>query len=107
MKRSLAALMIVGLISTGAAYAQDAQPQSSTQDQYPQSQTAPNQSTTTSTTTTTSSSGSSSKHEVMKDCIAREQAGNSTMSTSDAKKACHDAIKAQRDNQDNEPRPQQ
>jgi hypothetical protein len=105
MKRTLASLLVVGLICGGtAAYAQQAQQQSSTQDEYSQSQTTPNQSTTTSTTTTTSKS--SSKHEVMKDCVAREQAGNSTMSTSDAKKACHDAMKAQRDNQDNEPRPQ-
>jgi hypothetical protein len=110
MKRTLASLMFVGLISTGAAaYAQDRMGQDpaqrpSTEDQY--SSMAPNQSTTTASTS------KSSKHEAMKDCVAREQADNSTMSKSDARKACHDALKAQRDaqqgdRQDNEPRPQQ
>jgi hypothetical protein len=42
----------------------------------------------------------------MKDCVARERAGDSTMSESEAKKACHDALKAQSDNQDHEARPQ-
>jgi hypothetical protein len=107
MKRTVASLMFVGLISAGTAFAQG-MPQSSAQEQYSQQQMAPNQTTTTSTTTTTS--GSSTKHEAMKDCVAREQAGNSSLSKSDAKKACHDAFKAQKDAQsstpDSEPRPQ-
>jgi hypothetical protein len=108
MKRTVASLMFVGLISAGSAFAQDTMPRSSAQEPYSQQQMAPNQSTTTSTTTTTSSS--STKHEAMKDCVAREQAGNTSMSKTDAKKACHDAFKAQKDAQsstpDNEPRPQ-
>jgi hypothetical protein len=103
-------LLCVGFLTTGvAAFAQDtvgheAAQQTQNQDEY--SSTSPNQSTTTSTTTTTSTSkSSSSKHRVMKDCIARERAGDSTMSESEAKKACHDALKAQSENQDNEPQP--
>jgi hypothetical protein len=106
-----ALLLCVGSMTTGAAaYAQDRVGHESaqqTQDQDEYSSTAPNRSTTTSTTTTTSSSkSSSSKHQVMKDCVARERAGDSTMSESEAKRACHDALKAQSDNQDNEARPQ-
>ena len=108
MKRTVASLMFVGLICGGtAAYAQDMAPQSSSQQGYSQQQMTPNQTTTTSTTTTTSSS--STKHEAMKDCVAREQAGNSSMSKDDAKKACHDAFKAQKDAQSasgNQPSPQ-
>jgi hypothetical protein len=105
-----ALLLCVGSMTTGAAaYAQDrvgheSAQQTQNQDEY--SSTAPNRSTTTSTTTTSSSKSSSSKHQVMKDCVARERAGDSTMSESEAKKACHDALKAQSDNQDNEARPQ-
>lgn len=110
-KYTAASLMCVGLLSSGAAaFAQDrpgheSAQQTQSQDEY--SSTTPDRSTTTSTTTTTSTSdSSSSKHRVMKDCIARERAGDSTMSESEARKACHDALKAQSDNRDNEPRPQ-
>jgi hypothetical protein len=111
-KYALGGLLCVGLLASGAtAFAQDragheSAQQTQSQDEY--SSTAPDQSTTTSTTTTTSrsDSSSSSKHRVMKDCVARERAGDSTMSESAARKACHDALKAQNDNQDNEPRPQ-
>jgi hypothetical protein len=104
-----ALLLCVGSMSGAAAFAQDrvgheSAQQTQNQDKY--SSTAPNQSTTTSTTTTSSSKSSSSKHQVMKDCVARERAGDSTMSESEAKKACHDALKAQSDNQDNEAKPQ-
>ena len=111
VRGTAASLLCVGLLTTGAtALAQDtvgheSAQQTQNQDEY--SSTSPNQSTTTSTTTTTSDSkSSSSRHRVMKDCVARERAGDSTMSESEAKKACHDALKAQSDNQDNEPRPQ-
>ena len=104
-----AVLLCVGSMTGAAAFAQDrvgheSAQQTQNQDEY--SSTAPNQSTTTSTTTTSSSKSSSSKHQVMKDCVARERAGDSTMSESEAKKACHDALKAQSDNQDNEAKPQ-
>jgi hypothetical protein len=42
----------------------------------------------------------------MKDCVARERAGDNTLSESQAKKACHDALKAQKDNPDTQPQPQ-
>jgi hypothetical protein len=119
MKRSIkytaAAFACVGLLTAGAAaFAQDPQDPmtqnsahqtQSQQDEY--SRSVPNQSTSTSTTTTTSTSkSSSSKHQAMKDCVARERAGDSTLSESEAKKACHDALKAEKDNHDNEPQPQ-
>jgi hypothetical protein len=113
MKRTLASVMFVGLITAGAgAFAQDTRmpdpapdQEQYTQDRY--STPAPDESNRPMTATR------SSKHEQMKDCVAREQADNSSMSRSDAKKACHDALKAQRDerrddernNPDNEAQP--
>jgi len=114
MKRTFASVMFVGLVTASAAvFAQDARAPSPSeqqlqdQEQYSQDRyttTAPDSSSTSTTTTPRTS-----KHEEMKDCVAREQASNSTMSKSDAKKVCHDALKAQRDEQranpDNEPQP--
>jgi hypothetical protein len=104
-----ALLLCIGSMSGAAAFAQDrvgheSAQQTQNQDEY--SSTAPKQSTTSTTSTTSSSKSSSSKHQVMKECVARERAGDSTMSESEAKKACHDALKAQSGNQDNEARPQ-
>jgi hypothetical protein len=95
-----ASLLCVGLTATGAASAQDARTQSQTQDEYSSSSSSrsPNQST---------SQSSVSKQTVMKNCVARERAGDSTMSESEATKACQDALRAERDNPDNEPRPHQ
>jgi hypothetical protein len=47
----------------------------------------------------------SKQQAVMKECVKRERAGDNTMSESEARKACHDALRAQRENQDNEPQP--
>jgi hypothetical protein len=104
-KHIAASLTCVGLLTAGAAaFAQEA-PQS--QDQY--SRTAPEQTQPTSEPTTPSGkssspdSANSSKHSAMKDCVARERASNSSLSESDAKKACHDAMKAQKNNPDYQP----
>jgi ubiquitin len=120
MKRSIAkytaaSLTCVGLLTAGAAAfaqgPQDPMTQSSAsqtqsqQDEYLRPQPSQSNSTSTSTTTTTSKS-SSSKHSAMKDCVARERAGDSTLSEKDAKKACHESMKAQKDNPDNQPQPQ-
>ena len=116
MKRSIAkytaaSLTCVGLLTAGAAaFAQDPQ-DPMTQSATPQTQSQqdeylrppPNQSNST---TTTTSKSSSSKHSAMKDCVARERAGDSTLSEKDAKKACHESMKAQKDNPDNQPQPQ-
>jgi hypothetical protein len=123
MKRSIAkytaaSLTCVGLLTVGAAaFAQDpqdpttqssAQQTQSQQDAYQQPSPSHSTSSSTTTTTTTSKSNSpSSKHRAMEDCVARERADNSSLSESDAKKACHDALKAQKDNPDNQPQPQQ
>jgi cytoskeletal protein RodZ len=104
-RHTAVSLTCVGWLTAGAvAFAQEA-PQSQdqyTQDQY--SRTSPNQSTSPSTEATTPSN-SKSDHSAMKDCVARERAENSSLSQSQAKKACHDALKAQKTNPDHEPQP--
>ena len=47
----------------------------------------------------------SKQQAVMKECVKRERAGDNTMSESEARKACHDALRAERENHDNEPQP--
>jgi hypothetical protein len=92
MKRSTlcgtaASLLCVGLLTTtGAAIAQDVRNQAQSQ---PQPQTREE----------------SKQQAVMKECVERERAGDNTMSESEARKACHDALRAERENQDNEPQP--
>ena len=89
-----ASLLCVGLLTTGAAVAQDTRSQ--TQEEYSTPNTPPS---------STQSYSPSSKQDVMKECVKRERAGDSTMSESEARKACHDALRAERENQDNEPQP--
>ena len=93
-----ASLLCVGLVAMGAAFAQDVRSQQ-TQDEYSSSSstTPPNQSTT--------SESSSSKHTTMKECVQRERRADSTMSEPEAKQTCQDAMRAKRDNHDNEPQP--
>jgi hypothetical protein len=91
MKRSTlcgtaASLLCVGLLTAGAAVAEEARNQQQTEQQQ-------------------QAQAEHSKRAVMKECVARERAGDSTMTESEAKKACHDALRAERDNQDNEPQP--
>jgi hypothetical protein len=112
MKRSklrgtAASLLCVGLLTTGgSAVAQEMRSQQQTQDEYSSSSAPPDQSTSTSTTSSTSTSRSSaSKQATLKECVERERAGDSTKSESEARKTCHDALRAERDNPDNEPRP--
>jgi len=108
MNRSIAkytavSLTCVGLLTAGAAaFAQEA-PQS--QDQH--SRTTPQQSTSPSSTeqTTPGNKSSSSEQRAMKDCVARERAGDGTLSQSKAKKVCRDQLKAQKENPDNQPQP--
>lgn len=42
---------------------------------------------------------------LMKKCVQRERAGNSTLSESEAKQTCQEAMRAKRENHDNEPQP--
>jgi hypothetical protein len=86
MKRSplcgtAASLLCVGLLSAGGTVsARDARDQQQQQEE-------------------------SKQQAVMKECVKRERAGDNTMSESEARKACHDALRAERENQDNEPQP--
>jgi hypothetical protein len=43
---------------------------------------------------------------MMKDCVARERAGDSSISESQARKACHDALKDEKADRDDEVRDQ-
>jgi hypothetical protein len=110
MKRSIAkhtavSLACLGWLTAGAiALAQEAPQRQDpySQDQY--SRTSPDQSTNSSSTDTTRPGDSKSDHHrAMKDCVARERADNSGLSESQAKKACHDAMKAEKRNPDHEP----
>jgi hypothetical protein len=89
-----ASLLCVGLLTAGgAAVAQDTRSQA--QEDYSTPATHPS----------SRSYSPSSKPDVMKECVERERAGDSTMSEPEARKACHDALRAERENQDNEPQP--
>jgi len=79
--RRAASLLCVGLLTAGAtASERDARNQQQQQEE-------------------------SKQQAVMKECVKRERAGDNTMSESEARKACHDALRAERENQDNEPQP--
>jgi hypothetical protein len=115
MKRSLGrytatSLMCIGLLTTSVAtFAQSQYPQEQSSSPQAQSQdeyrtTSPNPSNTNSPTNTTTNK--SSKHSQMQDCIARERAGDSTMSKSDAKKACRNQQKAEKSQDSQGARPQ-
>ena len=114
-KYTAGSLVCVGLLMTGsAAFAQDTMgqggqsPGQPTQDHgryqstNPQA-TDPSQSSSSSSSTT--SSTKPTKQE-MKDCVARAKASDSTLKDSDAKKACHDALRAQKANSDGQGQPQ-
>jgi len=100
MKRSTlcgtaASLFCVGLLTVGgAAVAQDTR--SHTQEEYSKPDNQPSFS---------QSYSPSSKQDVLKECVKRERAGDSTLSESEAKQACQDALRAERENHDNEPQP--
>jgi hypothetical protein len=102
-KYTATSLMCIGLLTTGAtAFAQYPQqstsaPQAQSPDEYRSA--SPNPSNTNSPNST--ATDKSSKHSQMQDCIARERQGDSSMSKSDAKKACHNQQKAEK-NQDNQ-----
>jgi len=102
MKRSklcgtAASWLCVGLLTaSSAAFAQETRSQP-TPDEY--------SSTTAPQTTAPDQAHNASTHSMMKECVKRERAGDSTMSESEATKACQDALRAKRENHDNEPQP--
>jgi hypothetical protein len=101
MKRSslcgtAASLLCVGLLTAGSAVVAAQDQRSQRQEEY---------STPNAQPSSTQSHSPSSKQDVMKECVKREHAGDNTMSESEARKACHDALRAERENQDNEPQP--
>jgi len=88
-------LLCIGLLTaSSAAFAQETRSQP-TPDQY-SSTTPPDGAHNTS---------SASIQSMMKECVKRERAGDSTKSESEAKQACQDAMRAKRENHDNEPQP--
>jgi hypothetical protein len=98
---ALIALVCVG--ATGLAVAQTTSPQDTTPPNSSH-QSAPKEAPTTSSNASSPSSASSphqrqamSKEptaQQMKDCVAKQRAENSSMSSSEAKKACKEEFKA-------------
>ena len=112
MKRTFAkytagSILCVGFLVTGtAAPAQDSTAKGSQspaqQTQTPGFEPGPGPSgsrpdTTGTPGSMTSHSGKSTKQQ-MKECVARTRASNTALSESDARKACQEAMKAQKDN---------
>jgi hypothetical protein len=106
-KYTAGSVLCVGFVVTGtAALAQDST-EKGTQSPTQQTQTPgfePGPGPTSSRPDTTgtpgsmsSQSGKSAKQQ-MKECVARTRASNTDVSESDARKACHEAIKAEKDN---------
>lgn len=106
-KYTAGSVLCVGFLVTGtAALAQDS-PGKATQSPTEQTQTPgfePGPGPTSSRPDTTgtpgsvsSKSGKSSKQH-MKECVARMRASNTDVSEADARKACREAIKAEKDN---------
>ena len=100
-RMTLIALLCVG--ATGLAVAQTSPSQENTSPST-SSQSPPKEAPTTSSSASTPSSASSphqrqamakeSNKKMMKDCIAKQRAQNSSMSKSDAKKACETEMKS-------------
>jgi hypothetical protein len=99
-------VLCVGLLVTGtAALAQDSTARGSqsppTQTQAPGFEPGPGPSgsrwdTTGTPGSLTSPSGKSAKQQ-MKECVTRTRASNTALTESDARKSCHEAMKAQKD----------
>jgi hypothetical protein len=87
MKRTVASILFVGLMFSGA--------QAFAQEQHSMSTDPPSNQPSSQT----NSPSTSAKHQAMKDCMARQKANNSGMSKADMKKACKDEMKMQKDNQ--------
>ena len=98
LRATAASLLCVGLLvaASSAAFAQEPPRSQATPDEYssktPPPDEAPNK-------------PSAYSPNMMRECIKRERAGDSTKSESEAKQACQDALRAKRENHDNEPRP--
>ena len=92
LRATAASLLCVSLLvaASSAAFAQE-----------PRSQPAPDQYSST----TPSDQSAASTQSMLRECVKRERAGDSTKSESEAKQACEDAMRAKRENRDNEPKP--
>ena len=86
-----ASLLCVGLLMAGGtALAQETREQP-THDEH------------TATPTPQPEKSPASKQFEMKDCMERERTGDSSMSPTEARRNCQEALRAQRENHDNEP----
>ena len=116
-KYTAGSLISVGFLMAGsAAFAQQTMAQSSqspaqqTQNQGEYQSSSPQSSYPGASTGNSSSSDSSmssgkvSKQE-LKDCVTQARQNDSTLTQSDAKKACQQALKAQKSNQDSQAQP--
>jgi hypothetical protein len=94
-------LCIAFLVTGTAALAQDSKKKTAQQAEPPSYEPGPGPTSsrpdTTGTPGTMSKSSKSAKQQ-MKECVAHTRANNTSVSESDAQKACQEAVKAQKDN---------
>ena len=104
MKQLIATLSTVGLlICATAGNAQDAAAPNATPQATTMPGSMPNPADTAPAVPATASMAS--RHQMMKDCMAREKTANATMPKGEMKKTCKDQVKAQADNSTTPPRP--
>jgi len=105
MRSRIALIALACLGATGLAVAQTSPSQDTTS---PSTSSQPKEAPTTSSSTSSPSSASSPHQrqamgkepnaQMMKDCIAKQRAQDSSMSKSDAKKACKEEMKEEKSN---------
>jgi len=96
LRATAASLLCIGLLAAStAAFAQETTPPPRT----------PQETRGQPTPVSPEDKSAASAQAKMKDCVKRERAGDSTKSESEAKQTCQDAMRAKRENRDNEPQP--
>jgi len=94
LRATAASLLCIGLLAAStAAFAQETASKTP-----PETRSQP-------TPATPEDKSAASTQSMMKECVKRERRGDSTKSESEATQTCQDAMRAKRENRDNEPRP--
>ena len=93
-------LLCIAFLVTGTALAQDSKKKTAQEAETPSYEPGPGPTSSRPDTTGTPGTMSKSKSakQQMKDCVAHMRANNTSVSESDAKKACQEAVRAQKDN---------
>ena len=96
LRAAAASLLCIGLLAAStAAFAQETTHAAKT----------PQETRSQPTPATPEDKSAASTESMMKECVKRERRGDSTKSESEAKQTCQDAMRAKRENRDNEPQP--